>query len=138
MLVHTTCSSTECFAPAKCFAPAEIALPECFAPTYLPPMTTLFHNHTSLGGRPKLDLLAPLRHWIDNIEIRNSSLAHLLCRLIPCTCPFERNLHVFGHTFHIPPLCKLNPLYNEVVYLRLRALSYLSDDCGIDVTQYIC
>jgi hypothetical protein len=43
-----------------------------------------------------------------------------------------------GHRFHIPPMCKLNPFYNEFVSLRLRALAYLSDDCGEDVTQYIC
>jgi hypothetical protein len=43
-----------------------------------------------------------------------------------------------GHTYHIPPLCKLNPLYNEVVYLRFRALSFLSDICGEDVNAYIC
>lgn len=107
-------------------------------PTLLTPMTTFTHNHESPRGRPNLNVLAPLRAWIDHIEVRNPKLAHLLCRLIPCTCPFERTIQVFGRTFHIPPLCKLNPLYNEVLYLRLRALSYLSDDCGVDVTHYIC
>jgi hypothetical protein len=38
--------------------------------------------------------------------------------------------------FHIPPLCKLNPLYEEVVSLRFRALCYLADECGEDVTPY--
>lgn len=45
---------------------------------------------------------------------------------------------VWGRTYHIPPLCKLNPLYNEVMALRFRALSYLSDTCGEDITPYIC
>jgi hypothetical protein len=33
-------------------------------------------------------------------------------------------------------LCKLNPLYEQLVGLRFRALSYLADDCGEDVSQY--
>lgn len=85
-----------------------------------------------------LDLLYPLRHWVDSIEITNDKFAHFLCNLIPCTCPFERDINILGKTFHIPPLCKLNPLYNEVVSLRLRALSYLEGDCGEDITKYIC
>jgi hypothetical protein len=45
---------------------------------------------------------------------------------------------LFGTFFHVPPLCELNPFYNELVFLRFRALSYLSDVCGEDVTKYIC
>jgi hypothetical protein len=37
---------------------------------------------------------------------------------------------------NIPPMCKLNPLYEEVVGLRFRALCYLADDCGEDISQY--
>jgi hypothetical protein len=60
-----------------------------------------------------------------------------LCKLIPAQCPFERDVKFFGHTlFHIPPLCKLNPLYEEVVALRFRGLCYLADECGEDVTPY--
>lgn len=100
-------------------------------------MATLTQSsHPSLP--PQRDWLAPVRNWLDQIEIRDRKTAHLLCRLIPCTCPFERDLTLFGHRYHIPPLCKINPLYNEVVYLRLRALAYLSDGCGEDVTKYIC
>jgi hypothetical protein len=44
---------------------------------------------------------------------------------------------LMGHRlFHIPPLCKLNPLYQELVSLRFRALCYLADDCGQDVRAY--
>jgi hypothetical protein len=98
-------------------------------------MATLSHpnNHPHFS-----DLLAPLRHWLDDIEVNNDRLAHLICRLIPCTCPFERTLTIGDISFHIPPLCKLNPFYNEFVALRLRALTYLSDIKGEDVTQYIC
>ena len=83
------------------------------------------------------DILGPLRHWLNRIELSNPQLAHRLCKFIPAQCPFERDLKLFGHTlFHIPPLCKLNPVYEEVVGLRFRALCYLADECGEDITPY--
>ncbi|MCF4970218.1 MULTISPECIES: Mo-dependent nitrogenase C-terminal domain-containing protein [Nostocales] len=83
------------------------------------------------------DLLQPLRRWLDSIEVRDRQFAHRLCQLIPAQCPFERDINLFGKTlFHIPPLCKLNPLYEEVVSLRFRAMCYLADECGEDVTKY--
>jgi hypothetical protein len=85
-----------------------------------------------------IDLFYPLRRWVDNIEVSNEKFAHFLCNLIPCTCPFERDVTILGRTFHIPALCKINPLYNEVVSLRVRALSYLEGDCGEDIRKYIC
>lgn len=84
----------------------------------------------------RVDLLYPLRHWLNRTPIDSPKLAHRLCRLIPAQCPFERDIHVLGHHFHIPPLCKLNPLYEEVVGLRFRALCYLADECGEDVAPY--
>jgi len=81
--------------------------------------------------------LHPLRSAIDRIQVRNHDLAHRLCKLIPSQCPFERDVKVFGKTlFHIPPMCKLNPLYDEVVALRFRALCYLADECGEDISRY--
>lgn len=83
------------------------------------------------------DLLYPIRQWLESIEIHNTKLAHFLCKLIPAQCPFERDVVLFSHKlFHIPAMCKLNPLYEEVVYLRFRALCYLADECGEDVTIY--
>jgi hypothetical protein len=85
----------------------------------------------------KFDLLKPLRNWLDNLNISNPALAHKLCKLIPSQCPFERDIKVFGHTLlHIPPMCKLNPLYEEVVMLRFKAMCYLADECGEDISQY--
>lgn len=85
----------------------------------------------------KIDLLRPLRSAIDRVQVRNPDLAHRLCKLIPSQCPFERDVKVFGKTlFHIPPMCKLNPLYDEVVALRFRALCYLADECGEDISCY--
>jgi tellurite resistance protein len=84
-----------------------------------------------------LDVLHPVREWLDQMDIHDPKLARFLCRLIPPQCPFERDINLFGRRVaHIPPLCKLNPLYDQLVSLRFRALSYLADDCGEDVSPY--
>ncbi|MBD2503323.1 Mo-dependent nitrogenase C-terminal domain-containing protein [Anabaena azotica] len=44
----------------------------------------------------KLDLLNPIRHKLDNIVICNCQQAQLLCRLIPASCPFARDIKIFG------------------------------------------
>lgn len=83
------------------------------------------------------DGLQPLRHWLNNQEIRDPQLAHRLCRLIPAQCPFARDIKLFGRVIvSIPPLCKLNPLYEELMSLRFRALCYLADEWGKDISQY--
>lgn len=93
----------------------------------------------STRHKPPIDLFYPLKQWLENLEVKNAKFAHFICRLIPCACPFERDVVVMGRTwFHIPPLCKLNPLYHQFIILRLRALTYLSDVCGEDVGHYIC
>jgi hypothetical protein len=85
-----------------------------------------------------LDLLRPLRQWISQLHIETPKRAHKVAGLIPAQCPFERDIFVFGHLVaHFPPLCKLNPLYNELVELRFRALCYLADECGEDISAYI-
>ena len=92
-------------------------------------------NHSA--AKPHWAILQPLRQRVENIQVRDRQLAHRLCKLIPSQCPFERDVKLFGKTlFHIPPMCKLNPLYEEVVGLRFRALCYLADECGEDVSQY--
>lgn len=97
--------------------------------------TTTVFQHSSL--KSAVGILQPLRRWLDQMEVCDQKLAHRLCKLIPAQCPFERDVNFLGHTlFHIPPLCKLNPLYEEVVGLRFRALCYLADECGEDVTPY--
>ncbi|MBK1987965.1 Mo-dependent nitrogenase C-terminal domain-containing protein [Sphaerospermopsis aphanizomenoides BCCUSP55] len=85
----------------------------------------------------KWNFLGPLRKWLDNLKVGDRQFAHRVCRLIPAQCPFERDVKLFGRTlFHIPPMCKLNPLYEEVVGLRFRALCYLADECGEDISRY--
>ncbi|MDD1420751.1 nitrogenase [Dolichospermum sp. ST_sed1] len=87
---------------------------------------------------PHPDALTPLRHWLDGLDIQDPRVARFLCKMIPSQCPFERDVTLFGRKIvHIPPMCKINPLYEQMVGLRFRALSYLADDCGEDVTPYI-
>ena len=85
----------------------------------------------------ELDMLHPVRDWLDGLEIQDPKLARFLCKMIPPQCPFERDVKLFGHKLvHIPPLCKLNPLYDQLVGLRFRSLSYLADDCKEDISGY--
>jgi Mo-dependent nitrogenase C-terminus len=96
-----------------------------------------FLQDNSPGHNGLFVVLNPVRRWLDQWPINDFQLAHRICRLIPSQCPFERDLKLFGHIVaHIPPLCKLNPLFEEVVSLRFRALCYLADECGEDVSQY--
>jgi len=85
----------------------------------------------------QLDPLKPMREWLDQFEVHDPRLARFLCKMIPPQCPFERDVKLFGQkVVHIPPMCKLNPLYDQLVGLRFRALTYLADDCQEDVTKY--
>ncbi|MEM6452105.1 MAG: Mo-dependent nitrogenase C-terminal domain-containing protein [Cyanobacteria bacterium P01_D01_bin.105] len=82
--------------------------------------------------------LKPARDWLDQLAIDDPRLARFVCKMVPSQCPFERDVTLFGHKIvHIPPMCKINPLYEQLVGLRFRALSYLADDCGEDVTPYV-
>lgn len=86
---------------------------------------------------PHSDLLQPVRKWLDGMEIEDPRVARFICKLVPPQCPFERDIKLFGHKIvHIPPLCKLNPLYEQLVGLRFRALSFLADECKEDVSKY--
>ncbi|MEY3827468.1 MAG: hypothetical protein RLZZ148_2287 [Cyanobacteriota bacterium] len=85
-----------------------------------------------------IDLLDPLKNWLDDMKIEDPRLARFICKMVPSQCPFERDIVLFGRKIvHIPPLCKLNPLYEQLVALRFRSLSYLADDCQEDVSEYI-
>ncbi|KAB8330471.1 nitrogenase [Scytonema tolypothrichoides VB-61278] len=89
------------------------------------------------SAKPQFGIFQSIRRWLDNVPVRDRQLAHRLCKFIPSQCPFERDVKLLGKTlFHIPPMCKLNPVYEELVGLRFRALCYLADECGEDVTQY--
>ncbi|MEM9508771.1 MAG: Mo-dependent nitrogenase C-terminal domain-containing protein [Cyanobacteria bacterium P01_E01_bin.35] len=85
-----------------------------------------------------IDVLYPVKDWLEGMEVKDPRLAKFVCKVIPPQCPFERDINLFGRKVaHIPPLCKLNPLYEQFTMLRFRSLSYLADECGEDVTKYI-
>ena len=84
------------------------------------------------AGNPRyqspIDVFSPVRRWLNQLDIRDATFARSLCRVIPAQCPFARTVAWQGRTLMvIPPLCKLNPVYDELVSLRFRALSYLAD-----------
>ncbi|WP_193199715.1 Mo-dependent nitrogenase C-terminal domain-containing protein [Nostoc sp. MG11] len=86
----------------------------------------------------QINALHPLRQWLDGLDIQDPRVARFLCKMIPSQCPFERDVKLFGRKIvHIPPMCKINPLYEQLVGLRFRALSYLADECGEDISPYI-
>ncbi len=90
-----------------------------------------------VSPHPHSDILQPVRHWLDGMEIHDPRVARFVCKMIPAQCPFERDVKLFGHkVVHIPPMCKLNPLYEQLVGLRFRALSYLADERGEDISAY--
>ena len=79
-----------------------------------------------------------MRDWLDGLDIQDPRVARFLCKMIPSQCPFARDITLFGRKIvHIPPMCKINPLYEQLVGLRFRALSYLADECGEDISPYI-
>jgi len=89
-------------------------------------------SHTS-----RYSLFRLIRHWLDSLDVRNVRTARWIAKLIPAQCPFERDVKLLGRTLgHIPPLCKLNPFYEQLVTLRFRALCYLADECGEDIRSY--
>jgi Mo-dependent nitrogenase C-terminus len=93
-------------------------------------------QHQQLN-RKNFDLLLPIANWLDSLEVKNQKFARIVAKVIPAQCPFERDILVFGRKVgHIPPMCKLNPLYDQFVFLRFRALCYLVDECGEDIQSY--
>ncbi|MEM9005363.1 MAG: Mo-dependent nitrogenase C-terminal domain-containing protein [Cyanobacteria bacterium P01_F01_bin.86] len=94
------------------------------------------HHLPNTQPSHNFDLFAPLRHWLDEMTVTNPFFARFICRVIPNSCPFERDVTLCGYTIHIPALCQLNPIYDELIALRFRALMYLSDICHEDITPY--
>ncbi|NJK37129.1 MAG: nitrogenase [Oscillatoriales cyanobacterium RM2_1_1] len=81
--------------------------------------------------------LRPLKQWVEHVQIKSPRVAHLICRVIPAQCPFARVIQFRSRIlFQIPPLCQINPLYEELMGLRFRALCYLADECGQDISSY--
>ncbi|MEO0868751.1 MAG: Mo-dependent nitrogenase C-terminal domain-containing protein [Cyanobacteria bacterium J06642_11] len=100
--------------------------------------TAFLKNHVFHGAKVQFKPLQPLRQWLDSLKISSPTMARRIAQMIPAQCPFERDIVLFGRTVgHIPPMCKLNPFYNEVVGLRFRALCFLADECGEDISALV-
>ena len=73
--------------------------------------------------------LARLRDWLDAQAPSDPAVARLLVKLIPAQCPFERDVMVLGRRIvHIPPMCRINPLYEQLMALRFRCLCLLAGE----------
>ncbi|MGD1920115.1 MAG: Mo-dependent nitrogenase C-terminal domain-containing protein [Pleurocapsa sp.] len=82
-------------------------------------------------------LWQPLQQWLRGLEIKEEATARRIVKLIPAQCPFEREIKLLGRVIlRIPAMCKLNPCYEQLVELRFRALCFLADTCGEDITPY--
>lgn len=96
-------------------------------------MTGLIQEHNQKSP----NLLQFLRQQLDSLEIKQEQTARRIVKLIPAQCPFAREVKIFGKTIlRIPALCKFNPLYEQLIGLRFRALCFLADECGEDITPY--
>ncbi|KFF41831.1 MAG: nitrogenase [Candidatus Atelocyanobacterium thalassa] len=85
----------------------------------------------------KPNVLQPVKNWLDEFNFKDPRLARFICKMIPSQCPFEKDVKLFSHkVIYIPPLCKLNPLYEQLVRLRFRALCYLVNECQEDVSSF--
>jgi hypothetical protein len=83
------------------------------------------------------DFIPVVRQFLNSIEVCSPRMAHLVCKIIPSQCPFKRTLRLFDRTiFSIPPLCKLNPFYDQLIELRFKSLVYLAEKCGEDINIY--
>lgn len=83
-----------------------------------------------------LSPLGMIKIKLEKLEITETQTAKKIVSLIPNQCPFAREIRLFNfYVGKIPPLCKLNPLYDDLMILRFRALSFLCD-MGEDITPY--
>jgi hypothetical protein len=86
---------------------------------------------------PKFGFLNSIRQRLEAIEICHPDVARLLCKVIPAQCPFERKIWFCDRLLiSIPPLCKFNPFYEQIIEIRFKSLTYLADHCGEDITLY--
>ena len=88
------------------------------------------------GGIHPLD---PLRDWLDGFQPEDPGVAAFIVQLIPAQCPFERDITLFGHKLvHIPSMCKINPLYDQLIGLRFRCLNQLSEQEQMRLSRSEC
>jgi Mo-dependent nitrogenase C-terminus len=92
-------------------------------------MLLLTNSRFHLAAIVLVPLLAieSIQKRLKSISIDNLLIARLICRLIPSHCPFAREIRLFDRMIvRIPPLCKLNPFYDQLMTWRFQASSYLA------------
>lgn len=87
------------------------------------------HDKAQDTGDGSPSTLERLKDWLDGLSPGEPSVARLLVHLIPAQCPFERDVVILGHRIvHIPPMCRINPLYEQLMALRFRCLCLLAGE----------
>lgn len=77
-----------------------------------------------------------IKNKLDSWEIKEKEVAKKIVNLIPSQCPFAKEIYLYDRKIiTIPPLCKLNPFYENLMILRFRALCFLTE-MGEDITPY--
>lgn len=93
-------------------------------------------NYTIIGKSLFISPFNYIKNKLDSWEIKEKKVAKKIVGLIPSQCPFARDIYLFDRKIiTIPPLCKLNPFYQDLMTLRFRALCFLSE-IGEDITPY--
>jgi len=110
--------------------PAELSLLRHWSELLQVGQAVLAGLHPQQGpGEGSDSALERLRGWLDAQAPCDPAIARLLVRLIPAQCPFERDVMVLGHRLvHIPPMCRINPLYEQLMALRFRCLCLLAGE----------
>lgn len=77
-----------------------------------------------------------IKNKLESWEIKEKEVAQKIVALIPSQCPFAKDIYWCDRkVFTIPPLCKINPFYEDLMMLRFKALCFLSE-IGEDITPY--
>lgn len=93
-------------------------------------------TYLNIPQQVSLSPLKIVKEKLENWQIKEKTTATKIVNLIPSQCPFARDIYLFNKKlFTIPPLCKLNPFYEDLMMLRFRALCFLSE-MGEDITPY--
>ena len=70
--------------------------------------------------------LDPLKHWLNGLDLGDERISSFIAHLIPFPYPFGRNINLFARKLvQIPPMSKINALFDQLVSLRFRCLGHL-------------
>ena len=69
---------------------------------------------------------APLKQWLDSLDLGDEMIFSFVVQLFPSQCPFERDFIflVACWSLSFPPMCKIHPLFEQLVALRFRCICH--------------